>query len=447
MTKKYSPYKVIDGKEHLVKDQNDKIWAGKWQEEIMDEQDMINIGSYDDPIRGPNEIAGLPYSELCMHLTVTGETGYGKSTAVRNILYQISNNNYGFCYITDSQTDAKSLVNQIPENREDNIVWIEPKSERDRVLGFNIIQRETRAAHKMHDREGEEISNTLMSVISDHINYHSSKSKRILEQFIQEIIECEEEHSLVDIVRVLSTIGDEQNQNVCKKEYDINKNYEHNGSYNRDFESVCKLINTWVDEESVRKLIAPKDQKFSPVREVLNNNILIVNTSSMQSKQVEKLFKRSIISKIWTAVRTEDRTDPPFYICVDPYENIVTENYDLNNILSQGRSFGLGLIPVFSRFSQLTDKSAKGCRQARHHLTFNQGQNTSDTASIAQLHEVGSSRISELEPNKAIFSPTTKEGFKSEIPFDVSIFGERKPTDTSLETIIEQSLNKYGCKE
>jgi hypothetical protein len=442
MEKKYSPYKVIDGREYLVQDEDGQVFAGEWQEEQMDKSDKLTLGTYEDPVRGPLEIAGVPYDELLMHMTVTGQTGYGKSTTIANILYQLANDGFGFCYIDPTGYNSRDLIEILPEHREDDVVWIEPNTGRERVSGFNIIQTATDPNDEMYETEVQCVSDTLLSIFRDTIEL-DLEAKEDLQQFFESAVRSNEINTIEDVAEMI----DKEINTDKSADWDKTREMSHLVLKNNEiFSSILQKLRSWTGHEPTANLLSPDNPRYNLCEAVKEGKIIILDSSHVESEQTKQILTRALISKVWTGARTKT-DDDNFYLCTERYGHIVNENFDLNVILSQARSYNLGLILSVQQFSGLTDTASAGLRQAKHPLTFNPGQNSTDAASVAQLHEVGSNRVSSLERDEAIFQPVTSDGYKSEIPFNISMFGVPKPTGKNSNQVIKSSIEKHGYKK
>jgi len=75
------------------------------------------------------------------HLSMFGTTGMGKTTSQKNLINQIVRKGYG-CVVIDPKGDmAVELMQEIPEDRLDDVIWIEPGSIKhpDKVAAINFL--------------------------------------------------------------------------------------------------------------------------------------------------------------------------------------------------------------------------------------------------------------------------------------------------------------------
>jgi hypothetical protein len=111
----YEPYNVDDGKEKSIESEEGNIYAGNYVEGLIKENDKsVNIGFYDDPVRGKDKIASIPISFLKRNVYITGKTGYGKSLLLKSLISQIHFNTDKNYLILDSRSDL-SISDKIDE--------------------------------------------------------------------------------------------------------------------------------------------------------------------------------------------------------------------------------------------------------------------------------------------------------------------------------------------
>jgi DNA helicase HerA-like ATPase len=85
------------------------------------------------------EDATIPKETFYRHAAVLGVTGYGKSTLLTNNMKQLIEAGNGLCFIDPKGDDSERLAEIIPEDRRDDVIWIEPGGSGDLISGFNFI--------------------------------------------------------------------------------------------------------------------------------------------------------------------------------------------------------------------------------------------------------------------------------------------------------------------
>jgi len=100
---------------------------------------MITIGQHKDPMRGPRKPSQYTIDSLYRNMLITGLDGFGTNTLVKNIQLQLIERGYGMTFIEHRNDNSKSLLESIPEERLDDVVWIEPCTDREKILVLMLL--------------------------------------------------------------------------------------------------------------------------------------------------------------------------------------------------------------------------------------------------------------------------------------------------------------------
>jgi len=129
----------------ITETQNEGTVAGSYIREMLESgvdtaPSPLWIGYDEDAQRGFRE-APLQFESLFRHIWITGTTGYGKTTELLNMMVQWAYSGYGFVYFDPKGRDSQELLRMLPEDRLDDVVWIEPgSSEHDKTVGLNFLE-------------------------------------------------------------------------------------------------------------------------------------------------------------------------------------------------------------------------------------------------------------------------------------------------------------------
>jgi len=81
------------------------------------------------------------FDSLFRHIWITGTTGYGKTTELLNMMVQWAYAGHGFTYFDPKGRDSRELLRKLPENRLEDVVWIEPGSTiHEKTIGMNFLE-------------------------------------------------------------------------------------------------------------------------------------------------------------------------------------------------------------------------------------------------------------------------------------------------------------------
>ena len=451
MSRNYKPYRVIGGEEHLVTDENEQIFGGEWQQKFLEEpENMITIGHHHDPMRGPQQPSQYTVDSLYRHLLITGmTTGYGTSTLVRNIQLQLIERGYGMSFIDPRGNDSLEILKSIPEHRLDDVVWIEPRSEKDKFIGFNSFNLYSEKGDENYDEEVDMKAKSFVSMIKDYSEYWGPQLDNITESLVRELIRAEESFNPIDFIKI---IKDKEERKLFAENYGSgleNEFMKQIAEQDTDvFEPTIRRLREWVSDRDTRTFCA-SESHFDLVEAINSNKIIILNTSNISSSSTETILTRLFIDHLWNAVRISKSStskDAGHFLFINNCNSIEDSLSNICQLISQARSFKLGVIPIVQRLNDL-DPNIKTClRQTDNTITLNVGTDPSTTGTVAQLFNISAKEISELEHFEAISKVMSKSGYKSDNTVSINLFVDFQYRRDNVDNIIESSIDTYGSK-
>lgn len=453
MTENLQPYEVIKGDEHLAIDPDtERIYAGEWQREMMEkDNNMITIGTHNDPMRGPQAPSKLTVNSMFRHTLIAGQTGSGKSTLIRNIQLQLINQGYGLTFIDQKGTDSYEFLKQIPENRLDDIVWIEPDSDRDsdnrsQSIGFNSFETHLEPDAENYDKAVNEFSTVFVSLLKNKSDYWGPQIGYMTETLVKQLIKSDYSFNPIDLVRILS---DEEQMSLFVEKYEdeleqafLNRISEQDLDA---FDPILRRIRGWVEDRTTRQFIASERLIFNLRKAIKDNKIIILNLSNINNPSVKKTISHLYINNLWSNVKAINESSNHFLV-LDDYDSLCSDSFNVNNILSQGRSLEFGLIIGTQQFNNIPQDAKQGVRQVKHQITMNLGNSLSDASSAAQFYNIGSQEIKNLSQFEAISYVMSENGYTSDEPVTISLFNEIPHKTTDIEHIISKSIDKYSSE-
>lgn len=121
---------IYDGYEAYTESDSGDWYMGQSPRSNIEHQNE-DMRTYIGHRKDGNEVEDLYIDGKGMirHTALFGSSGYGRSCLLRNILIQTAYNGYGFSYIDPKGDDSKLLIQQLPENRMDDVILLQPDSE------------------------------------------------------------------------------------------------------------------------------------------------------------------------------------------------------------------------------------------------------------------------------------------------------------------------------
>lgn len=438
-----------DEAESVYEDYDKSNLAGDWQQEQMRDTDRINIGCYyDDPIHGARKIAGFPKQSLCKHAALSGVTGYGKSVTLRNIQYQLIEDGHGLCFISPTAHDSRELLKRIPSERLADVVWMQPGSGRGKMVGLNMFETQAEPGGKRYEAEVVSTADGFRSLLRDVTDDWNPRLDTMTDVLIQQLIRVDKSYTPVDMLRML-TDEDELDAFISDRGADARDTLRESvdNVTQADRALLIAQLQNWVNNETTRRMIAEDEPEITLGEVVQQGKILIVDTSTVRSKSAETIVTQAVVFRLWSAIQTRSEIPQserePFYLCIDELHKLIDTHFQINDIIALARNLKLGVLCSFQQIGQLPPHVQTTVKQPNIQISLCTGNGTDDATSIAELHRVGTVRMTQLSPYEAMCTPIAESG-QSEESVAVTLFAERPPLRDSIEPIIERSLDTYG---
>lgn len=447
------------GKEVGITDDAEDEWMGSYGRDMIENsrrEDDIYVG-YTRKDGGMDDIC-IDYDSLFRHIAIFGQTGYGKSTLVRNIMLQYITAGYGACYIDPKGDDAERMMRQIPSDRTDDIVWIEPGSGEDLQVGFNILNTVSESGEDGYEKEVETLSANFVATLQSSVDGKmDSETSAIIESIVGKLIRSDKEYDVTDLAGVLGLMSNQSSQNFPEGFVELKDKYEEFADRelmmrvaNRGtdgIERVYRHLTSILKNRPTRSLIAHSNYSTTLQEAVRNGSIIVVDLSNLNSPYTAEFVSDTIISRVWHAVRSQDETNSnPYFLSIDEFDRIAG-NIRIGKILHQARSEKLSVLLSCQQPSQLPSNVKNSLQQVQSILSFHPGQNPRDQSDVSKLlGDIDAWKLSNLRPY-SIAARTYSNGRQTGTRL-VRTHPEYPPVrnEEEAEEIIEKSVQKYGGK-
>ena len=303
---------------------------------------------------------GIRREDRRRHMYVIGKTGTGKSTMLANMAINDLRNNEGLCFIDPHGDAIDILLNYIPSDRINDVVYFNP-ADGDRTVkinlfeGRNIEHRELIASgiisifHKLYEYSwGPRLEHFLRNALLTLLQMENAKLGDIIVLFTDKDFRK----------KVLSQLQDPVLRNFWLGEFEPLQDRMKN-------EAVAPILNKigqFVSSPLVRNVVNSDKSSFSIEQIMDEGKILLVNLSQgMLGEDNATLLGAMLITKIQLAamgrvhIPEEQRRD--FYLYVDEFQNFATTSF--NKILSEARKYRLNLILANQYIAQIPEEVQK----------------------------------------------------------------------------------------
>lgn len=461
--KKCWPYQMkpvdsdkLAGRELYTHDDGGNLWMGKDIRDMIENrryapEDPTRIGYTKDNVKGVQDVY-IDHNALFRHIALFGQTGYGKSTLMRNIMLQWIHAGYGICYIDPKGDDSYELLQQIPPDRIDDVVWVEPASDKEKQVGFNVFATESSPGDPLYEREVNSVAGDFTEILKDKSEHWGPQIGNITETLIKQLIRAEDPFNPIDLVKIIT---DEEERRVFAENYgdELEQVFMERIAEQDQaaFDPILRRVRSWVEDRTTRQIMAHEKSKINISEAVRDGKLLIVNTSSIEQMTTKEIVTRMIISRVWSTIRTrktDTETEPtPYFLCIDEFDKVISDSFDINRIISQARSFRLSVFVANQQPSQLPDDVKQALQQVQSLMSFNPGNNPADAQDIAHvLGDVDAWELGDLDRFTVVGRPYMNGSQQSAVI--IHTYGEYPPLreKEDAEQIVQRSLEKYGTK-
>ncbi|PHQ38219.1 hypothetical protein DJ69_12760 [Halorubrum persicum] len=420
----------------------------------------IWLGYDNNPMDGIREIGLEPFSWF-RHMTIFGSTGKGKSTTLNMMMNQIARKDYGFVFIDPKGDTVDDLITQLPEERMDDIVWIEPGSETyDQVAGINFLEPGECETQIEFDREVESIINDLRAVLRGG-EYWGPKMEGITSNVARAMIRSRRKFTLVDMYYVLADNESRAKFSNVVSQEGMSFIHEYTTKIAEmdveEIDPVLRRIQDWVEDPISRGIVAHRDGTINISHAVEEGKIILVR-NTVRSDEIRKVVSTGIMRRVWSTIRKREKVEEadrePFFAIMDEFDDIASENMALDKMLSKARSGKMGVITCLQNPSQVRDIAPQTLKQMFGNsdtlLSFGVTE-VDDARIIAERFDddsIDSGTLMSLPAYTALTTISTmdEDGPMRSDPLAPDTFAPypARRTPEEAEEIIGENLKEYG---
>lgn len=305
--------------------------------------------------RSDNRLFGIKDKDRLNHVYALGKSGTGKSTLLLNMAISDIERNNGICVIDPHGDVAENLLNYIPQDRVEDVIYFNP-ADAEFPIAFNPLKN---VHPNFHTLVASGLISTLKKIWVDN---WGPRLENILRFTLLTLLEYREA-SILDIQpfltdkeyrdMVLSLVRSEQLRTFWANEFDKYSNTFRN-------EAIAPILNKvgiYSNSKILRNIIGQKRRSFQLQKVMDEGKILIVNLSKgTLGEDVSKLLGSMIVTSIQLAslhrANQTEHTRRPFYLYIDEMHNYITQS--IAEILAECRKYGLSIFLTNQYIDQLT---------------------------------------------------------------------------------------------
>lgn len=290
------------------------------------------------------------------HVHVVGPTGSGKTTLLLNMIIQDMRNGSGFGVIDPKGDLVWEILKYVPVNRFDDVVLFDP-TDRARPIGFNMLEAV--------ESDQRSLAASQVVLIFRKLFHYSwgPRLEHILRYSVLTLLEVPGA-TLIDVPLLL--VDKDYRKEVLRfvtnpivrafwegEFWEITKGRD----YIRTVEPILNKVGPWLAYPEIRNIVGQARSSFDVKSIMDGRKILLVSIpEGLLGEDTSAMLGAMMVAKIQLAAmsRMGQSTKVPFYLYVDEFQNFVTSAFE--KILTQARSFGLGLVVANQYEEQLYDQ-------------------------------------------------------------------------------------------
>ena len=306
----------------------------------MDEIEVLGQTSFREQYRA----FGIKTNDRRHHIYIIGKTGTGKSTLLKNMVIQDLRLNHGVALIDPHGDLVEDLLNFIPKNRTNEVVYFNP-ADKENPVAINILEAKG-------DEEKQLVASSLISVFR-HLwkDFWGPRLEHILYNCILALMDTPGQ-TLLGVYRMLvddifrkiivANIKDPIVKMFWVEDYE---NYDPR--FRKEIISpVQNKIGQLLTSPQIRNIVGQSKSSVDFGFVMDQKRILLANLSKGKvGEDKSNLLGSAIITKIYLSAlerqNLPEELRKDFYLYIDEFQNFSTDIFP--SILSEARKYRLNL--------------------------------------------------------------------------------------------------------
>lgn len=304
-------------------------------------------------------------SDRLRHCYVIGQTGTGKTTALKSMIMQDMKNGDGVAYIDPHGTDIEDILASVPPERANDVIYFDPAYTA-RPMGLNMLEYD-RNRPEMKTFVVDEVYGIFRKLYADVPEAFGPMFEQYYRNAVQLVVEDPDSGStFLEIPRIFA---DPAFRNLklsrCPNPVIVQfwRGIAEKAGGDPSLENVAPYITSKFDvflaNDIMRPIVAQEKSAFD-FRKILDEKkIFLANLSKGRlGDRNTSLLGLVLVSKFLQAAfsRVDSKTAdlPTFYLYIDEFQNFATPS--IGTILSEARKYKLSLTIAHQFIAQLEEK-------------------------------------------------------------------------------------------
>ncbi len=310
--------------------------------------------------RGKQTKFGIRAEDRQKHVYVIGKTGMGKSNLLEVMAIQDIKNGEGIAFIDPHGKSAEILLDFIPENRIDDVLYLAP-FDMENPISFNIM--EDVGANKRH----LVVSGLMTAFKKIWAEQWSARMEYLLNNALLALLEYPNA-TLLGVNRIFADKAYRKKvvdnvTDVSVKAFWENEYAKYSDKFATEATAAIQnKVGQFISNPLVRNIIGQPESSFDIRKMMDEKKIIIVNLSKgLVGEDNANLLGSFLITKIYLASMSRSDVSlvemsklPNFYLYVDEFQSFANESFA--GILSEARKYKLNLSIAHQYIEQMSEE-------------------------------------------------------------------------------------------
>jgi hypothetical protein len=308
-----------------------------------------------------NEPVELSLDERRQGTYIIGTTGTGKSTLLKNIIYQDmhQDHEHGLCVLDPHGDLIDDLLPLVPKERVKDVILFDPM-EMEHPFGMNLL-----ACNRDDPHEVRWMVSTVMGTLYRLFHYSwGPRLEHVLRNALLTTLTYPEA-TFLELMELLQITEEEQKELTKKLQDPILKQFWKTFPYSPRLRydlisSTLNKISPFLDDRMMRNIVGQTENTLDLQQIMDEGKILFVNLSKGDLGEANSALLGSVIVNLILMAALKRRPIPkderrPFHLIVDEFQNFATESFDI--LQSEARKYAVDVVVAHQFRDQLTESS------------------------------------------------------------------------------------------
>jgi hypothetical protein len=303
---------------------------------------------------------GLTLDERRQGTYIIGTTGTGKSTILRNIIYQdmVQDRQHGLCVLDPHGDLIDDLLGLVPRERINDVILFDPM-DTERPFGLNLLECDRNDPHQVRW-----VVSTVMGTLQRQFAYSwGPRLEHVLRHTLLTAMAMPDS-TFIELLLLLT--NEDFKKKIVEKIHDpiltqFWEDWPHSFKDRQELiSSTLNKISPFITDRSMRNIIGQPHNTIN-LRQVMDEGkILFVNLSKGDLGEANSALLGAVLVNLTLIAALQRRSIPqkqrrPFHLIVDEFQNFATESFAI--LQSEARKYAVDVVVAHQYRDQLDDLS------------------------------------------------------------------------------------------